>query len=205
MNLGEVRAQVTGLLNRRDCTTALADSFLRMGMSRLQRMVRIPSMERSHYITGEVVTVESFGVPVDLLQINDVFVNGRPLEKKSFRQLMEMRYANPGAIGQCEFYARVGASIFLFPAMPADTEMVLTYYGEFTALATDDAENTATIGLPDLLTYAALTFAGDYFKHDSAPRWEDRFKSMVAETMDEANQLEMTGGSSVVTPPHADF
>lgn len=205
MTLGEVRSQLTGLLNRRDCTTALADTFLRMGMARLQRQVRVPSMERSHYIVGNPTAVESFGVPVDLLQIMDVFVDGKPLSKVSFRELMNMRSLNGAVTGPSEFYARIGAVLWVFPAMPPNTEMVLTYYGEFEELPDDTSENTATEGLPDVLTYSALTFAGDYFKHDSAKAWEARYVSLVTETMDAASQLEMTGGPSSVTPPHADF
>jgi hypothetical protein len=205
MTLGEIRSQFTSLLNRRDCSATQADIFLRQGLSRLQRVVRVPSMERAHYIIGEPTNIESFTVPVDLLQIQDVFVDGYPLEKVPFRTLMKMRHSGGNAAGQSSHYARVGASIYLFPAMAATKEMVLTYYGEFGPLADDSASNAATDGLADCMVYGALSFAGDYFKHDSAAEWEAKFKGLVTEVMDQSNQLENSGGSTSVAPAHSDF
>lgn len=205
MTLGELRTRFKALLNRSDCTNTLATSFLEQGLARVQRVARFPNMERVHYVTGQPTAVESFLIPDDVLQIIDVFGNSAPLEHISFRQLMDLKSRYGTQVGAPQYYARVGASMFLFPALEAGGEVVVTYYGEFSPLTSDDATNEASTSIPDVWLYAALGFAGDYFKHDRAQAWNDIANQLLTEAQDSANQLDMTGGSLAVVPVHEDY
>ena len=51
MNKGEIRAHFKALLNRSDCTDALADTFLNQALTRIQRILRIPPIERMQTYT----------------------------------------------------------------------------------------------------------------------------------------------------------
>lgn len=207
MTLGEIKAQVVGLLNRGDFknSSSLQTTFLRQGLARIQRVLRVPSMERTHYITENDEPIQTFQVPNDLLQIMDLYVNGVPIQKKALRQLMLERSRCGDIVDQPRMYARVGASIFLYPTMPPNSEMILAYYGEFSPLVDDSSENEVTTALPDLLTYAALAFAGGYFKMDQAAMWEQTYEGLLAEVQGSSDDLEMTGGGLAVEPAFGDY
>jgi hypothetical protein len=172
------------LLKRTDCTDALATTFLAQGMSRLQRQLRVPSMERAITVPATLANMQTFQAPIDLLQVMDVFANNLPLEKKAFRQIMEMsaRYGGEWPSGQPRYYARVGSNFFMFPSLAIGGTMVTTYYGELSDLPNDAASNEATNGFPDLLVYASLSFAGDYFRMDQRDDWEAAFQTLLTET-----------------------
>lgn len=206
--LGDLRSTFVGLVNRRDLTTntALQNTFLKQGLARVQRILRVPSMERATYITAQATPTASFMIPDDLLEIMDVFAQGFPLEHVSFRQLMSHKARSGGnVVGTPKMYARVGASLFLWPILEALGEVVVTYYGEFSPLVDDTSSNEVTDAMPDLFTYAALTYAGDYFKMDQAQAWEARFEELAQETQDQAAQLNMNGGTMSIQSPHGDY
>ena len=46
MNKGELRTHIKDVLNRTDVTDALVDTFIFQTLSRIQRLLRIPSMEK---------------------------------------------------------------------------------------------------------------------------------------------------------------
>ena len=50
MNLGNLRSHFIALLNRSDITNSLADTFIDQSIARIQRQLRIPSMEKTHTI-----------------------------------------------------------------------------------------------------------------------------------------------------------
>jgi hypothetical protein len=51
MNYGELQAQFEGLLKRRDMTPTQSQIFLQQAVSRVQRVLRIPPMEKSVAVT----------------------------------------------------------------------------------------------------------------------------------------------------------
>ncbi len=217
MALTDVRTDLVALLNRKDLrgNPQLADTFLSQGLSRIQRLLRIPSMERSMVVEAPNASVQSFELPSDLLQLQDVYASGVPLERKAFRQIAMMNgvsltgastlYMTTLPALCSRYYARVGASLYLAPPMPQGGEIVLTYYGSFAPLVLDTDENEITLACPELLVYAGLSFGADYFAMDQKDAWEARFQSLMQEVQDAANQLDNTGGPNVVQAPHGDY
>lgn len=206
---GECVAQLKGLLRRSDCSDALALTFLGQGMSRIQRLLRVPSMERVSFTNADTAPIQSFEVPTDLLQIIDILANNLPLEKLAYRVMLTRAFPGvPGASGWCvgqpASYARIGSSISMLPVLATGGQVMVLYYGTFEDLATDASTNSATIGFPDLCVYAGLAFAGDYFRHDSTDAWEGRFQTLLTETQDQATQLDATGGSEAVQSAYGD-
>jgi len=73
MNKGQIRAHFLALLNRSDCSNALADTFIDQAITRIQRVLRIPPMEKLQIYTIPSGTVVSQVVlPVDLIEIIDL-------------------------------------------------------------------------------------------------------------------------------------
>ena len=66
MNYGQIRTHFKALLNRSDITDALADTFIEQGIARIQRSLRIPSMEKQHNYTFSTQTTK-VTLPSDFL------------------------------------------------------------------------------------------------------------------------------------------
>src|SRR4029077_6585012 len=64
MNYGELQAQFEGLLKRRDMTRAQSQTFLQQAVSRVQRVLRIPPMEKSVSVTYDGVTFQDGEIPI---------------------------------------------------------------------------------------------------------------------------------------------
>ena len=187
------------ILNRDDCTTQQAAIFFTQAMNRIQRDVKLPSMERSVTITaaGNMTYV---GVPSDLLQIIDVFTddwygNTVALERLSYRQLARVNTLVPPCA-----YARLENTIQIRGQVLNGATVNVLYYGTVTPFASSTSTNELSNACPDLLIYAALGFAADNFEHPSGPAWEARYLTILKQVMQEVADLENTGGPSVVQP-----
>jgi hypothetical protein len=194
MNLGQVRDRFIALLNRDDLDTPQADEFLSLGLGRIQRELRAPLMERVHYVDVVGEYLETMQLPPDYLEGIDVLVNGTPLDRDSFRGLMK----RATALGmQPAYYARYRNTLYLRGAVPPGMRVELLYYGEFTPLQTDADDNELTLSAPDLLIYAALSYAGDHFQHDSRAEWEARYVSLLAALREQARADEFSGNMAI--------
>ena len=72
MNKGQIRAHFKALLNRTDCSDALADTFIDQAITRIQRTLRIPSMEKTQNYSIST-QVASIIVPADLIEIMNIY------------------------------------------------------------------------------------------------------------------------------------
>jgi len=72
MNKGELRSHIKDVMNRTDLTDALTDTFIEQTLSRIQRLLRIPSMERTatQTVAGGY---DGFVVPNNFLEIISIF------------------------------------------------------------------------------------------------------------------------------------
>src|SRR6185503_18957798 len=64
MNYGQLREQFEGLLKRRDMTPSQSETFLQQAVSRVQRVLRIPPMEKSVSVTYDGVTYQDGEIPI---------------------------------------------------------------------------------------------------------------------------------------------
>ena len=215
MNLGDLRTAFKSLLSRDDCMDTLATTFLIQGLQRMQRVLRVPSMERLVVYNSDPTTATTlsqipipndFIQPIDILVMNDGSMPGYDtgamvaLEKQSFRQLQSVPAGySPKA------YARYQASFYFRGTVPATMETHLYYYGEFSPLADDTSENEIMASSPDLVTYAALSLAADYFQMPQASGWEDRYQQYLLEVTAMAIDIDANGGPSAIAPAYGDY
>jgi hypothetical protein len=196
MNKGALRVHFKDLLNRSDITDTLADTFVDQSISRIQRTLRVPSMEKQMSYT--IVDKAAFlFLPNDFLEIIDFYYDSTSLTRLPFRDIMKLR--DGGESGTPKFFAREGGSLVIYP-YPSSGSVKLNYYGEFAEMTADTDENNLAASSSDMIIYGALSFASDYYLDERGPLFEQRFMQLLTEVQEQANDAEMSGTVQVMRP-----
>jgi hypothetical protein len=204
MNKAGIRSQVLGLLNRNDCTNALADTFIEQALARIQRTLRVPSMEAEEVLTTNSVSGDVIVLPSDFLNIKYLYTpktdgTQQMLEYKDVSTFLSI----PSSVGIPQYYTRIRGELKMKPYPPVGTTINLIYFNEIPDLVNDSDVNFLTIIAPDLLTYGALTFAADYFVDDRKPAFEERFGAIYSEVVEQASLVDMDQTSIAINPAYA--
>lgn len=198
MNKGQIRAHFKALLNRSDCADALADTFIDQAISRIQRLIRIPPMERQQaYTINSAAPQESIILPADFLEIIDIYFDNTSLSRVPMRTILEMTKGND--VGSPEFFAREQGSLVLYPRPTAGT-LYLNYYGQFSDLVADTDTNDLTSIASDAVTYGALAYAADYFIDERGGLFEQKLNTFLSELQQQANDAEASGTVQAIRP-----
>ena len=199
MNKGELRAHMIALLNRSDCTNALADTFIDQAISRITRVIRIPSMEKTqtYDVANDVSGVSSINLPSDFIEPIDIYSEGKPLVRLPLHEMVEAQKTNQQ--GTPVFFTRVQGTYLVYPK-PSTGTIVLNYYASFATLSSDSSTNTLTTLGPDLLIYTALSYAADYFIDERGPQFDAKSSQFLTEIQQQADSAEMSGGIQVMRP-----
>ena len=112
MNLGSIRTHFKALLNRSDVTDALADTFIDQGITRIQRSLRVPSMEKKHTynFSSEVSYV---ALPSDFLEAIDVYYDHTALKRVPMTEMAARKDGNE--TGTPSYFAREQGTLLLYP------------------------------------------------------------------------------------------
>ena len=196
MNKGAIRTRFKELLNRNDCTDALADTFIEQSIGRIQRTLRVPSMEKQQSYSLSAQTAEII-VPSDLLEIIDVYHGFTVLVKIPLSEMTQKK--SSGQTGTPQYFSQTGEVISLFPE-PSTGSVVVNYYGEFADMASDTDENALAKVAADLIIYGALIYAADNFFDVRAPDFRATFAEIRSEIQEQADQAEQSGSFQVVRP-----
>ena len=176
----ETKNQFLGLLNRRDITPTLVNTFMDFGVQRIQRELRVPAMEK--LISVSTDGTSAFPVPGDLLEVIAIYtddpVNTQKLVRCDLQSILDWAKAP----GSPRFYYREGAYFTIGPCPPAGTKIYVHYYVNASALSADSDTNWITSIAPTLLVYAALSYAADYFLDDRKQLFEASY-TQIAEQM----------------------
>jgi hypothetical protein len=203
MNFGELQAQFEGLLKRRDMTPTQSSTFLQQAVSRVQRVLRIPPMEKSVEVIYDGVTFTDGELPIPsdylrLIALTSTGSSGEENEVKA-KDLTTVLQLRRGSGCPTSFVRRGGVWAF-GPVPDAGTVFRIDYYDEFASLAEAGDTNYLTAAAADLIIYGALSYAGDWFVDKRAPAWEARFQSIVAEIQNQADQDALI--NAVVSPAY---
>ena len=196
MNLGNLRSHFIALLNRSDITNTLADTFIDQSIARIQRQLRIPSMEKTHTYTISAQT-GSLTIPNDFLEPIDFYSDDHSLSRITFRDMQD--YKDNTYTGSPHFFTREGPNFLIFPE-PTSGTVKLNYYSQFPAMSSDSDENILAQVASDLIIYGALGYAADYFLDERAPQYEDKFISFLVEVQEQANDQELSGTLIAIRP-----
>ena len=208
MSWNSVLASMQTILNRDDCTAAQAAQFLIEGVQRIQRECRLPSMERALIIQPQG-QMTFFPVPTDLIQPIDViwqagagtqWSGGPPkvLVKRPYRDLL--KYTNAAPNVPPHSYARNQTQMWLVGYPNIGDTVTFLYYGNFTPWANGNVDNELSSSAPDLMIYAGLSYAGDYFVHPLTQTWESRYQSLQKSYQGLSDDLDAEGGPQAIQP-----
>ena len=199
MNYGDLKTHFDALLNRSDITTALTEQFLNDGIARIQRSLRTPMQEKILTVSITSATT-SLTLPADFLETISLYFDQYELQRvpmKRFRELNKSTYT-----GNPMFFTREGPNLLLFP-QPASGTLVLYYYAEMPALVNAADETPMTQVASNLIIYAALTFASDYYLDERGELFEAKYNQLLLEHQEMANDQEMNGSTQVIQPSYS--
>lgn len=176
----DVKTQFLGLLNRRDITPSLTQTFLSFGVQRIQRELRIPAMEKLISITTD--GTPAIQVPGDMLEVIAVYTDDLTNTQKLTRCDLQTILTWSKLPGSPRYYYREGGFFTIGPYPPAGTSIYINYYVNASDLSADTDTNWITEIAPTLLIYAALSYAADYFLDDRKQMFEASYVQ-IAEQM----------------------
>jgi len=170
MNYGQLRGFFKTLLNRNDCDDALADSFLELGIRKVERALRTSAQksERVRIINSMWSGYEL--VPEDLSLKYYISVDGMEVKR--------ITEAQAGIL--CGYYVD-GPFLRFYPDLQEGQELRIMYYAQWVTGLPDDAETAYTKIFSDVVTYASLIYAADYFEDSRISKWSDMYTSLLAE------------------------
>lgn len=193
MNYGEVKTLFLSILNRRDITPTQVTSFVDMGIRRIQRKLRIPSMEKVIIHTSDGTGI--IPVPTDFLEMISMATSDttthRKLIKIDLQTVLDYGVTNDYPM----YYYRAGSEWFLGPRPYQGTQISINYYRDFSDLTNDTDTNWLTLAAPDLVAYAALTYSSDHFLDDRLQLFESRYSGIIEDLMDQAKLDEAQNAS----------
>jgi hypothetical protein len=115
------------------------------------------------------------------------------------REMQELSQGNE--TGSPQYFTREGSSLLLYP-QPSSGSLVLNYYASFDEMATDSAESLLAQIAPDLIIYAALTYASDYYLDERSATFDNKYMTFMSELQEQANDQELTGSIQSIRPSY---
>lgn len=197
MNYGELKTHFQSILNRRDLTSSLRETFLQLAISRIQRELRAPLMEKAIEVT---ISDDYDGLDIPSDYIGLVALTVKDQEIKLQRVDLEVALKEAETIGLPRVFARQGGKWVLGPTPEEDAVIRIDYTAELGALEDDTDENTLSIVAPDLITYGALVYAAEYFLDRRLEAFENRYALMLAAIQGQADTDELS--QAVIRPCH---
>lgn len=198
MTLDEMKAQFTGLMNRRDLTanTALVSTFMDQAIMRVQRELRVPAMEK---IVDVTIAPDYAGlvIPSDLIELKEIrpAASQKALDKDTLDRALYAAYTN----GIPQIYSRQGGLWVLGPSPSAGDVIRVTYYAELAALTTGASENVLSQIAWDLIVNAACSKACVYFNDKRQAGFETEYSNIFTALQEQADADEL-GDDAAVSP-----
>lgn len=174
--LGSFRSQLLDWLNRTDISVAQANTIISRAVARCSRELRIPEMEKTITLNvmpnpdGKAPQIDRMTLPDDFIQVKHLTVDGWPCKPVSYEKLSML----PLEPGRGSVFAREQGFLVFRPLVKSYVTMI--YVSSFAQMANDtDTTSILTIS-PECLMFAALSYAGDFFRMQDATTWEQRFQ-----------------------------
>lgn len=189
----DVKTQFLGLLNRRDITPTLTNTFLNFGVQRIQRELRVPAMEKiAEFICDGTNRVP---VPGDYLEALNVYTNSTAEQNRLIKTDMQTILNFQNISGSPRYYTRISGNFHVGPFPAAGTSIFIHYYADTSGLVADTDINWITEVAPTLLVYAALSYASDYFLDDRKQMFEASYIQIAEQIQNMALQDELENAS----------
>ena len=196
MNKGQLRTHFLNLLNRTDCTNTLADTFIEQSISRAQRTLRIPPMEKTATFAISTST-SAITIPSDFLEIIDFYHGNTNISRVPLAKMVEMKVG--GAQGTPKYFSRQDSEFLIYP-YPTTGSVVINYYASFPALVNDSDTNDLALIASDLIAYGALSYAADHFLDERKAAFESGYQTFMLELTAQSNTADVSGTVQSIQP-----
>jgi hypothetical protein len=189
MNYGELKTSFLAILNRRDITPTQITTFIGMGLQRIHREVRIPAMEALYYhtSTGDGIVP----IPSDFVDVISIATNLTTVHNKLIKRDLQTVLDLGVSTGYPLYYFRQGMNWLIAPRPESGIIINVQYYRDQSTLSLDTDTNRLTAAAPDLIIYAALTYASDFFLDERGPLFEQKYQQMVSDLNEMAHMDEL--------------
>jgi len=198
MNLGSIKAHFKNLLNRSDVTDELVTTFIDQGITRIQRTLRVPSMEKKH-IYSFSSEASQIALPTDFLEAIDVYYDHTALKRVPMTEMAARKEGNETGIPS--YFSREQGVLLLYPH-PSSGSLTLNYYATFTDMVNDSDESILAKTASDLILYSALTYAADYYLDERSPVFSQKFVEFMSEIQEQAYEEEQSGSIQSIRPSY---
>jgi hypothetical protein len=202
MLYSEIQTNFQAILNRRDLTPTQMSTFISMAIQRIQRVLRVPSMEAVAFYTMNG-TNGTMPVPGDLLEVIAIAFNDSVNQQKLVRTDLQTAIRLSNIPGNPTSYYRQSGSFIVGPYPPAGSVCYVAYYQDASNLALPTDHNWMTDACPDLLIYGALCYAADYFLDERAQSFEARFNQILNDNQQMALADELSNAS--ISPAYSEY
>ena len=163
--------------------TALYPDFITLGEAKINRRLRIRSMETALSLTtvGGTATV---ALPTRYVQMKSIYIDADPkvkLQPVTLEQGIALRPSS--ASGRPRFFATEGDNLRLFPTPDASYSIVGIYYASYPGLTSTNTANVLLTSAPDLYLASSMYELSKYIRdNDRMSFWaaqrEDAFKDI---------------------------
>jgi hypothetical protein len=207
VNLSDIQAQLTALMNRRDFTanTALQLTFINQGIQRIQRELRCPAMEKTITVTigSSYSALAGITIPSDLLELQYILPLSANVSDDDKLTKCDIGVATRGSqvTGIPAQYCRDVSSWILAPSPVANDQIKIVYWAELPPLVNSTDTNVISIIAWDLIVYAALVQAAVYFKDSRKDDFEEQYGMILGDLQNQSDEDDENSGA-VVQPAY---
>lgn len=187
-------------LHRADLTATIPD-FVAIGESRINRLLRVRTMETSATLATTAGTRE-VALPTGFLQARRLYVDGGVPTVLEYIAPADYwkRYLSTDS-GTPKVYTIEGDN-FLFGPVPDGTNIICLYYQRPSALSS--SVNSIFTDNPELYLYASLVAAEPYMKNDKrVGLWKAQFEEVLAEVQAADDRDRASGAPMMVRTDYA--
>lgn len=163
--------------------TSLYPDFITLGEAKINRRLRIRSMETALSLTCTPGTA-TIALPARYVQMKSIYIDADPkvkLQPVSLEQGIALRPSS--GTGRPRFFATDGDNLRLFPTPDSAYSIVGTYYASFPGLSASTTTNTLLTSSPDVYLASSMYELSKYIRdNDRMSFWaaqrEDAFKDI---------------------------
>lgn len=197
-DFASLQTAMTSWASRSD-QTALYPDFITLGEAKINRRLRIRSMETALSLTTVAGTATA-ALPTRYVQMKSIYVDTDPkvkLQPVSLEQGITLRPTS--GTGKPRFFATEGDNLRFFPTPDAAYSIVGTYYASFPGLTATNTANSLLTSSPDLYLASSMYEFAKFVRDDArmsfwAAQREDAFKDI--ETQDQRDRY--SGGALLI-------
>jgi hypothetical protein len=202
MNYGELKAALSGLINRKDVTDALAAQFITQAQDRLERWPQMDPLKVAPRpkFTEKLVTFTlgedndgTFNLPTDFLELIDLYSANGEMERVDMRGYLKESTEQ----GTPAKFIQTGSTIRMRPLPAADEALYLNYYAAQPKLQYAADKNGWSVSCTEALLYSAAEFAADHFEDERLLRFEAKARTALSELQDQTLSEDFSGPMSI--------